>query len=423
MLDIKRIRNNKNEVEALLNTRLCNISLDRVSDMDVLRRKKLTEVESMKYLQKKMSKDLSLLNQNSKDISSIRENLKIISENIKKIDTEIKEIDIIIFNELLKIPNTPHIDISTFSNECINKEIRVWGTTPCFDFSFKPHWELGLDLDILDFDRALKISGPRFTLFKDLGAKLHRALYLYMLDMHTTDHGFTEIIPPSIVNEKSMFSTGQLPKFEDDMFKLNKKDYYLIPTAEVPLTNIYRNEILEMHSLPEYLTAYTSCFRAESSSSGRDTRGLIRNHEFGKVEMVIFSDEKDSYNELEKLTNFAENILKSLNLPYRVIELCPQDLGFSSSKTYDLEVWMPSYNKYVEISSCSNFEDFQARRANIRYRDSNGKLKFVHTLNGSGLAIGRTFAAILENYQNCDGSVSIPNPLIKYMNGITKIKK
>ncbi len=281
-----------------------------------------------------------------------------------------------------------------------------------------------MDLDILDFERATKITGTRFSMFKGAGARLERAITAYMLDKHTLDHGFTEISPPFMVNRDSMIGTGQLPKFEEDMFKLNQRDYYLIPTAEVPVTNIYRNEVLDEKDLPMYMTAYTPCFRAEAGSAGRDTRGLIRNHQFDKVEMVMYSKPEESYKQLEILTNFAEEILKGLGLPYRVVELCTGDIGFSSAKTYDLEVWMPSYNRYVEISSCSNFEDFQARRANIKFRpEEKGKLEYIHTLNGSGLAVGRTFAAILENYQNEDGTITIPIALRQYMRNLEVITK
>ena len=305
-----------------------------------------------------------------------------------------------------------------------NKEVRRWGNPRKFDFELKAHWDLGVDLDILDFERATKITGTRFSMFKGIGARLERSITAYMLDKHTIDHGFTEISPPFMVNKESMIGTGQLPKFEEDMFKLNQRDYYLIPTAEVPVTNIYRDEVLDEKQLPMYMTAYTPCFRAEAGSAGRDTRGLIRNHQFDKVEMVMYSKPEESYKQLEILTNFAEEILKDLGLPYRVVELCTGDIGFSSAKTYDLEVWMPSYNRYVEISSCSNFEDFQARRANIKFRpEEKGKLEFIHTLNGSGLAVGRTFAAILENYQNEDGTITIPEALKPYMRGLEKITK
>ena len=357
-------------------------------------------------------------------MTEILQKMKELAEKVKVLDGQVKEIDEKIEEELLNIPNTPNPDITVGASDADNKEIRRWGEPRKFDFELKAHWDLGVDLDILDFERATKITGTRFSMFKGEGARLERAIIAYMLDKHTLDHGFTEISPPFMVNRDSMIGTGQLPKFEEDMFKLNQREYYLIPTAEVPVTNIYRNEVLDEKDLPMYMTAYTPCFRAEAGSAGRDTRGLIRNHQFDKVEMVMYAKPEDSYNQLEILTNFAEEILKGLGLPYRVVELCTGDIGFSSAKTYDLEVWMPSYNRYVEISSCSNFEDFQARRANIKFRPAEkGKLEYIHTLNGSGLAVGRTFAAILENYQNEDGSVTVPNALRNYMRGLEKITK
>jgi seryl-tRNA synthetase len=343
----------------------------------------------MKAKQNKASKQVPLLKKEGKDVTAILQEMKELSEKVKILDGQVKEIDEKIEVELLNIPNTPNPHITIGASDEDNKEIRRWGEPRKFDFELKAHWDLGVDLNILDFERATKITGTRFSMFKGPGAKLERALIAYMLDKHTSEHGFTEISPPFMVNRDSMIGTGQLPKFEEDMFKLNQRDYYLIPTAEVPVTNIYRNEVLDEKDLPMYMTAYTPCFRAEAGSAGRDTRGLIRNHQFDKVEMVMYAKPEDSYAQLEKLTNFAEAILKGLNLPYRVVELCTGDIGFSSAKTYDLEVWMPSYNRYVEISSCSNFEDFQARRANIKYRpEGKGRLEYIHTLNGSGLAVG-----------------------------------
>jgi seryl-tRNA synthetase len=332
------------------------------------------------------------------------------------VETEIGEL-------ILTIPNVPHPDVVKGDSDEENIEIRKWGEPREFDFEIKAHWDLGTDLDILDFERASKITGARFTLFKGMGARLERALMNFMLNTHTEEHGYREVAPPFMANKESMTGTGQLPKFEEDMFKLEGKDYYLIPTAEVPITNIHRGEILEEDYLPVYNTAYTPCFRQEAGSAGRDTRGVIRNHQFDKVELVKLVEPSSSYEELEKLTNNAEKILQLLKIPYRVVALCTGDLGFSSAKTYDIEVWMPSYNRYVEISSCSNFEDYQARRANIRYRSSeSGKVEYVHTLNGSGLAVGRTFAAVLENFQNRDGSIDIPEVLVPYMGGIDKIR-
>ncbi len=422
MLDIRRIRNNPEEVKMLLKRRNPELSINKVLELDKQRREKLVEVENMKAEQNKESKQVPKLKKEGKDVSGILQNMKELAEKVKVLDNDIKEIDLKIEHELLSIPNTPNPDIAIGLSDADNKEIRRWGEITKFGFEPKAHWDLGVDLGILDFERATKITGTRFSIFRGLGAKLERSITAYMLDKHTLDHGFTEIAPPFMVNKDSMYGTGQLPKFEEDMFKLNQKDYYLIPTAEVPITNMYRNEVLEEADLPVYMTAYTPCFRAEAGSAGRDTRGLIRNHQFDKVEMVIYSKPEESYKQLETLTNFAEEILKGLGLPYRVVELCTGDIGFSSAKTYDLEVWMPSYNRYVEISSCSNFEDFQARRANIKYRpDSKGHLEFIHTLNGSGLAVGRTFAAILENYQQEDGTVVIPEALRSYMSGLEKI--
>ncbi len=422
MLDIKRIRNNPEEVENLLKRRNSDLNLKKVLELDKVRREKLVEAENMKAEQNKVSKQVPLLKKEGKDVTGILQEMKDLAEKVKVIDGDVKEIDAKIEEELLSIPNTPNPDITVGASDADNKEIRRWGNPRKFDFELKPHWDLGVDLNILDFERATKITGTRFSMFKGIGARLERSITAYMLDKHTIDHGFTEIAPPFMVNKESMYGTGQLPKFEEDMFKLNQRDYYLIPTAEVPVTNIYRDEVIDEANLPIYMTAYTPCFRAEAGSAGRDTRGLIRNHQFDKVEMVMYSTPEDSYRQLEILTNFAEEILKGLGLPYRVVELCTGDIGFSSAKTYDLEVWMPSYNRYVEISSCSNFEDFQARRANIKYRPKDkGKLELIHTLNGSGLAVGRTFAAILENYQNEDGSITIPDALRPYMRGLEKI--
>jgi seryl-tRNA synthetase len=423
MLDIRRIRNNPEEVEKLLKRRSLDLSLDKVLELDRQRREKLVEVENMKAEQNRVSRQVPHLKKEGKDVKDILQNMKELAEKVKILDNDVRGIDLKIEEELLSIPNTPNPDIVIGLCDADNREIRKWGEPTKFNFEPKAHWDLGVNLNILDFERATKITGTRFSMFKGIGARLERAITAYMLDVHTIEHGFTEIAPPFMVNKESMYGTGQLPKFEEDMFKLNEKDYYLIPTAEVPITNIYRDEVLEQSELPVYMTAYTPCFRAEAGSAGRDTRGLIRNHQFDKVEMVMYSIPENSYKQLEILTGFAEAILKGLGLPYRVVELCTGDIGFSSAKTYDLEVWMPSYNRYVEISSCSNFEDFQARRANIKFRPENkGKLEFIHTLNGSGLAVGRTFASILENYQQEDGSIIIPEALRTYMKGIEKIK-
>lgn len=421
MLDIKKIRKNPKETEELLKRRNDNISLNKLLLLDEERRKKLVEVENMKKEQNFISKQVVSLKKQGKDVSEILKEMKNLSDNIKILDDDIKSIDFSLEEELLSIPNIPNTSIPIGLSEKDNKEIRKWNEPRDFDFEIRTHWDIGRDLQILDFERATKITGTRFALFKGIGARLERAIISYMLDKHL-DNGFTEISPPYMVNKKSMIGTGQLPKFEEDVFKLENKDYYLIPTAEVPVTNIYRDEILSEDMLPLYMTAYTPCFRSEVGALGRDTKGLIRNHQFDKVEMVMYSTPENSYAQLEILTAFAEELLKDLNLPYRVVELCTGDLGFSSAKTYDLEVWMPSQNRYVEISSCSNFEDYQARRANIRFRRKEKRnVEFVHTLNGSGLAVGRTFAAILENYQNADGSVTVPEVLRSYMRGLDKI--
>ncbi len=421
MLDIKRIRRNPEEVVELLKRRNSDLSLDKVLELDKKRRELLVKVEEMKAKQNAESKQVPILKKEGKDVTPILEDMKKLAEEVRVLDAEVKVVDEEIEETLMAIPNTPNPDIAIGKSDEDNKEIRRWGEPRKFDFEIKAHWDLGVDLNILDFERATKITGTRFSMFKGLGARLERAVAQYMLDMHVFEHGFTEIAPPFMVNADSMRGTGQLPKFEEDMFKLNQKDYYLIPTAEVPVTNMYRDEVIDEKDLPIYMTAYTPCFRAEAGSAGRDTRGLIRNHQFDKVEMVMYTTPEESYKKLEELTSFAENVLKGLGLPYRVVELCTGDIGFSSAKTYDLEVWMPSYGRYVEISSCSNFEDFQARRANIKYRNDNKKLEFIHTLNGSGLAVGRTFAAILENYQLEDGTVVIPESLRQYMRGMEKI--
>jgi seryl-tRNA synthetase len=423
MLDLKRIRKNPEEINELLQRRNVELSINNVLKLDERRRALLLDVEEMKAEQNKVSKEIPSMKKDGLDVTPVLEEMKQLSIKIKELDLQVKEVDTEINNELLCIPNIPNPDITVGTTEEDNKEIRKWKEPRKFEFEIKPHWDLGTELEILDFERAAKITGARFSMFKGIGAKLERALISFMLDVHTEEHGFTEISPPFMVNRDSMIGTGQLPKFEEDVFRIPQKDFYLIPTAEVPVTNIYRDEILEENDLPYYMTAYTPCFRSEAGSAGRDTRGLIRNHQFDKVEMVMLARPEESYEELEKLTGYAETILQKLGLPYRVIELCTGDIGFSSAKTYDLEVWMPSYNRYVEISSCSNFEDFQARRANLRYKPAdNGKPRFLHTLNGSGLAVGRTFAAILENYQNEDGTITIPEALRKYLGGIEKIE-
>lgn len=424
MLDIRRIRKNPEEVKIALEKRHGDFPIDEVLKLDEKRRNLLTKVEDMKARQNSVSKDIPKFKKEGKDVSSLITEMKELSDEIKQLDGKVKEIDTELKDLLLHIPNTPHESVVEGKTDEDNVEIRKWGEPTKFEFEPKAHWDLGAELDILDFERASKLTGARFSLFKGLGAKLERALINFMLDLHTTEHGYTEMATPFMVNRDSMIGTGQLPKFEYDMFHIPSKDYFLVPTAEVPLTNLYRDEILDEDMLPMYYAAYTPCFRQEAGSAGRDTRGLIRNHQFDKVELVKFSLPEDSYEELEKLTNSAEDVLKRLGLPYRVVMLSTGDLGFSSAKTFDIEVWMPSYGRYVEISSCSNFEDFQARRANIRFRrKDNKKVEFAHTLNGSGLAVGRTLAAIIENYQQEDGSIVIPEALRSYIGGLDEVRK
>lgn len=423
MLDIKRIRSNPEEVKKALEKRFGDYPIDKVIELDEKRRSLLKDVEEMKARQNQASKEIPKLKKEGKDTEPIFAEMRSLSDKIKDLDGELKIIEDEMRNLLLQIPNTPHESVVVGKDDSENLEMRRFGEPRKFEFEPKAHWEIGTNLGILDFERATKITGSRFTVFKGLGARLERAIIQFMLDLHTQEHKYMEISPPFMVNRDSMTGTGQLPKFEEDMFHLPSKDYFLVPTAEVPLTNLLRDEIIDEKDLPIYYTAYTPCFRQEAGAAGRDTRGLIRNHQFDKVELVKFSKPENSYEELESLTLSAEEVLKRLGLPYRVVMLCTGDLGFSSAKTYDIEVWMPSYNRYVEISSCSNFEDFQARRANLRYRrEDNGKVEYLHTLNGSGLAVGRTFAAILENYQQEDGSVIIPEALRPYMGNIDVIK-
>ena len=414
MLDIKRIRNNPEEIVEALKKRRGEYPIQKLLDTDEKRREVIQKVESMKAEQNKLSKQVPQMKKNGEDTTELFKNLKKLSDDIKALDDDLKDIDEEIREYLMEIPNTPNKDVPVGLDDTENLEMRKWGEPRKFDFDIKAHWDLGVDLDILDFERATKISKSRFSVFKGKGARLERALMNFMVDLHTDKQGYTEMNTPVLMSPSAMKGTGQIPKFKEDMFYCEKDDMYLAPTAEVPVTNLLAGEILEQGSLPIYYTAFTQCFRREAGSAGRDTRGLIRNHQFEKVEMVKFVEPSTSYDELEKLTNNAEEILQLLEIPYRVVRLCSGDLGFSSAMTYDVEVWMPSYNRYVEISSCSNFEDFQARRANIRYRDENNKPQYVHTLNGSGLAIGRCFAAVIENYQQADGSIKIPEVLQKY---------
>ena len=424
MLDIKRIREDFDGVKKAVESRgKGDFGIDKVREYDVERRKLLAEVEQMKNRQSTSSRQIPVLKKEGKDTTELMAEMKQLSEKIKVLDGQVSEVEAKLRDALLNIPNTPYKDVQEGADDSDNVELRKWGEPRTFDFDEKAHWDIGTDLDILDFERATKIAGTRFTVYKGLGARLERAVINFMLNLHTEEHGFTEILPPFMVNRDAMIGTGQLPKFEDDMFHVPAKDFFLIPTAEVPVTNLRMNEIIDEAELPIYYTAYTPCFRKEAGSAGRDTRGLIRQHQFNKVEMVKFFKPETSYDELESLTAAAEDVLQKLEIPYRVVRLSTGDLGFSSAMTYDIEVWMPSYGRYVEISSCSNFENFQARRGNIRFRPAEkGKPEFVHTLNGSGLAVGRTVAAILENYQQADGSVVIPEALRGFM-GVDKIEK
>jgi len=423
MLDAKLVRSDFEMVKARLAKRNNDFGLDTVLELDKQRRELIQKTEELKSQQNAVSKQVPQLKKEGKDVSAILEEMKTLSETVKAMDVQVKEVDEKLENFLLNIPNMPNETVPAGADSNDNIEMRTFNTPPAFAFEPKPHWELGDALGILDPATAGKITGARFTIYRGLGARLERAIINYMLDTHVDKHGYTEIFPPIMVNRKSMQGTGQLPKFEEDAFKVTNMDYFLVPTAEVPVTNMYRDDILDGKNLTIKHCAYTPCFRAEAGSAGRDTRGLIRQHQFNKVELVKFARPEDSYAELEALTNDAENILKGLGLPYRVVKLCGGDLGFSSAMTYDIEVWMPSYNRYVEISSCSNFEDYQARRANIRFKDAAAdKAQFVHTLNGSGLAAGRTTAAILENFQQADGSIKIPEALVPYMGGLTEIR-
>ncbi|AVD37338.1 serine--tRNA ligase [Clostridioides difficile] len=423
MLDIKRIRENLDCIKKAMERRGEKaFNLDEVVKLDDERRKILQEVEVMKNKLNTASKNIPNLIKEGKDVENEKIKLKDLSDKIKVIDQNLKEVEDKMEYLLMRIPNVPHPGVPQGETDDDNVEVRSWGETTKFDFESKAHWEIGTELGILDFETASKITGSRFTLYKGLGARLERALLNFYLDTNTKVNGYTEVIPPFMANRNSFLGTGQLPKFEEDMFKIEGLDYFMIPTSEVPLTNIHANEILKFEQLPINYTAYTPCFRSEAGSAGRDTRGLVRQHQFNKVEMVKIVAPEESYNELEKLTNNAETMLQLLNLPYRVVKICTGDLGFTASFKYDVEVWMPSYNRYVEISSCSNCEDFQARRAGIRFkRDKDSKAEYAHTLNGSGLAIGRSVAAILENYQQEDGSVIVPEVLRPYM-GVSVIK-
>ena len=425
MLDRKYLREHLEEVtQKLTNRGVEEATLSQFKDLDAQRRTLLTEVESLKQTRNSVSQEIAQIKRNRGDAEALIQQMQEIGQQISGLEQDLARVDQDLANIEHRLPNIAHDSVPIGADEEDNVEVRRWGTAP--EFSFEPlnHWDLAENLGILDFERAGKVTGSRFVFYKGLGARLERALYNFMLDIHTQKNGYTEVIPPYIVNQESMFGTGQYPKFKDDTFELNDdRHFVLIPTAEVPLTNYYRNEVLDIEDLPVKFTAMSPSFRSEAGSAGRDTRGLIRMHQFHKVEMVKYAHPDHSYEELEAMVVNAEEILQALELPYRVITLCTGDMGFSASKTYDLEVWVPGQNTYREISSCSNTEAFQARRAMIRFRNAEGKLNYVHTLNGSGLAVGRTLVAILENYQQADGTIKIPTALVPYMGGITEINR
>ncbi len=424
MLDVKLLRNNFEEVKQKLQNRGEDLGeFEKFGELDKRRRTLIVETEALKSQRNEVSQEIAKLKREKQDADAKIEEMRVVGDRIKTLDIELREIDEKLDTILMSIPNIPHESTPVGESEDDNVEIRKWGEVREFDFEPKAHWDLGTDLDILDFENAAKVTGSRFVFYKKLGARLERALINFMMDLHSNEHGYEEMLPPYMVNRASMTGTGQLPKFEEDAFLIEAEDYFLIPTAEVPVTNYHREDILKAEDLPRKYTAFSACFRSEAGSAGRDTRGLIRQHQFNKVELVQFVKPEDSYAALEKLTGNAEEVLRRLELPYRVLSMCTADLGFTAAKKYDLEVWIPSYDSYREISSCSNFESFQARRANIRFRREPGsKPEYVHTLNGSGLALGRTVAAILENYQEADGSVRIPKVLQDYMGGIEKIE-
>ncbi len=423
MLDIKLLRTDPEKIKEALRKRHSALDIEPAIALDKQRREILADVEQRKANQNEINKKIPAMKKSGEDTTALFAEMREISAAIKADDEKVRNIDEELRKYMLSIPNIPNESVPEGVDDSANVEQRRWGEPRKFDFEPKAHWDIGTDLDILDFERGTKIAGTRFTVYKGLGARLERSVIQYFLNTHTAN-GYTEIQPPYMVNRESMTGTGQLPKFEEDAFKVVNNGFFLIPTAEVPVTNLHRDEIMDGTRLPVKYAAYSACFRAEAGSAGRDTRGIIRQHQFNKVELVKFSRPEDSYAELESLTHDAEMLLQGLGLPYRVVCLSTGDLGFSSAKTYDLEVWMPSYNRYVEISSCSNFEDYQARRANIRFKDSpKDKARFVHTLNGSGLAVGRTVAAIMENFQNADGSVTIPDALLPYMGGNTRITR
>jgi len=423
MLDPRLIKESAAELRTRLGSRAESIDWDSLVKREQERRTLLTKVEELRSQRRTVSDQIAKLKRDKQPADTLVEEMRLVGDRIKQLEDNLRESEEQLNAIALSIPNIPHPTVPVGKDASDNVEIRRWGELPDFQFPPKPHWDIGEALGILDFDRAAKITGARFAVYSGAGAQMERALINYMLDLHTQEHGHREVLPPFLVNRTSMIATGQLPKFEEDLFRLKDEDYFLIPTGEVPLTNLHREENLNEQALPLRYAAYTPCFRREAGSYGKDTRGLIRQHQFNKVELVTFSRPETSYEELERLTAKAEEVLKRLKLAYRVISLCTGDLGFSAAKTYDIEVWLPSQRLFREVSSCSNFESFQARRASIRYKRHDGKSDFVHTLNGSGLAVGRTFVAILENYQQADGSVIIPEVLRPYMAGMERIRK
>lgn len=425
LFDVKLLRSDLAAVQAAMQNRGKQIEeLNGFTALDMKRREFLQETEQLKNRRNTVSQEVAGRKRSGENADELIQEMKVVGDRIKELDDEIRVLDESLQQVLLSIPNMPHASVPVGSTEEENVEVRRVGEIPQFDYEVKPHWEVAHELGILDFEAAAKVTGSRFVFYKGLGARLERALINFMMDLHSDEHGYEEMLPPYIVNRDSLTGTGQLPKFEEDVFKLENSEYFLIPTAEVPVTNYHREDILTSEQLPVNFVAFSACFRSEAGSAGRDTRGLIRQHQFNKIELVKLVKPEDSYDELEKLTGHAERVLQLLKLPYRVLSLCTGDIGFTSAKTYDLEVWLPNSGAYREISSCSNFEDFQARRANIRFRrDAKAKPEFVHTLNGSGLALGRTVAAILENYQQADGSIQVPDVLIPYMNNVKVITK
>ncbi len=424
MLDIKFVRDNIETVKTMLKNRNNSLNLDGFVELEKKRREILNETEQLKNNRNKISKQIGAMMKAGEDTTKISDEMRELKNKIGELDNNLRDVEAELRDILLHIPNMPKDDVPIGKDDSENPEVRRWGEPRKFEFEPKAHWDIGESLDILDAERAGKVTGARFTFYKGLGARLERACINFMMDLHATKHGYKEMLAPYIVNRDSMIGTGQLPKFAEDMFKLEGLDYYLVPTAEVPTTNYHRDEILSADNLPEYFSCYTACFRAEAGAAGRDSRGLIRQHQFNKVELIKFTKPEESWDELESMVNAAEDVLKILEIPYRVVLLCTGDMSFTSAKTYDIEVWMPAQNKYREISSCSNCLDYQARRANIKFRrDTKSKPEFVHTLNGSGIAVGRTVAAILENYQQEDGSVKIPKALIPYMCNVDVIKK